>query len=83
MNLIESQVAGIGTDEVLVGMPSGGTLAVPASPDGIRPGDDLTLGVRPDHVRIGAQGPLTGRVELVEELARTTCSMWMSAVAAA
>jgi multiple sugar transport system ATP-binding protein len=56
MNLIECRVAGIGTDEVLVGLPSGGTLAVPASPDGIRPGDDLTLGVRPDHVRIGAQG---------------------------
>ena len=68
MNLIECQVVGAGTDEVLVGLPSGGTLAVPAAPDGVGPGDTLTLGIRPDHVRVGAEGPLKGRVELVEEL---------------
>ncbi|WP_201832308.1 ABC transporter ATP-binding protein [Microvirga zambiensis] len=68
MNFIECRVAGTGPDEVLVDLPSGGTLAVPALPDGIRPGDSVTLGVRPDHVRIGPEGTLTGRVELVEEL---------------
>jgi len=68
MNFIECRVVGTGPNEVLVDLPSGGTLAVPAAPDGIRTGDALTLGIRPDHVRIGAEGPLTGRVELVEEL---------------
>ncbi|MDP8919073.1 MAG: sn-glycerol-3-phosphate ABC transporter ATP-binding protein UgpC [Pseudomonadota bacterium] len=68
MNFIECKVAGVGPDEVLVGLPSGGTLAVPASPKGVQPGEAVTLGIRPDHVRVSPQGPLTGRVELVEEL---------------
>jgi multiple sugar transport system ATP-binding protein len=68
MNFLECKVVGIGQGEVLVDLPSGGTLAVPASPDGIRTGDVLTLGIRPDHVQIAAEGPLEGRVELVEEL---------------
>ncbi|HEV2565656.1 MAG TPA: sn-glycerol-3-phosphate ABC transporter ATP-binding protein UgpC [Microvirga sp.] len=68
MNFIECQVAGVGPNEVLVNLPSGGTLSVPAVPDSVQPGEAVTLGVRPDHVRVSAQGALTGRVELVEEL---------------
>src|SRR3712207_3903586 len=68
MNFIECQVAGVGPDEVLVSLPSGGTLAVPVLPDGVQAGDTVTLGIRPDHVRVSSQGSLTGRVELVEEL---------------
>jgi multiple sugar transport system ATP-binding protein len=68
MNLIECQVAGVGPSEVLVSLPGGGTLAVPVLPDGVRTGEAVTLGIRPDHVRVSPQGSLTGRVELVEEL---------------
>ncbi|MGO4525064.1 ABC transporter ATP-binding protein [Microvirga sp. 2MCAF35] len=68
MNFIECQVAGVGPDEVLVGLPNGGTLSVPAAPESVQPGEAVTLGVRPDHMRVSAQGSLTGRVELVEEL---------------
>ncbi|WP_262297621.1 ABC transporter ATP-binding protein [Microvirga sesbaniae] len=68
MNFIPCPVAGVGPDEVTVSLPSGGTLALPLSPEGVRPGDPVTLGVRPDHVRVSGQGSFTGRVELVEEL---------------
>ncbi|WP_230531109.1 ABC transporter ATP-binding protein [Microvirga roseola] len=68
MNFIECQVAGVGPDEVLVHLPNGSSVAVPVAPDGVQPGETLTLGVRPDHVQVSSRGPLTGRVELVEEL---------------
>jgi multiple sugar transport system ATP-binding protein len=65
---MECQIAGIGPDEVLLSLPSGGTLAVPVAPEGVKPGEPVTLGVRPDHVRVSPRGSLNGRVELVEEL---------------
>jgi multiple sugar transport system ATP-binding protein len=68
MNFIACQIAGVGPGEVLVSLPGGGTLLVPVQPDGIQAGDAVTLGIRPDHVRISPEGALTGRVELVEEL---------------
>ncbi|MGF9763728.1 sn-glycerol-3-phosphate ABC transporter ATP-binding protein UgpC [Microvirga sp. 0TCS3.31] len=68
MNLIPCQVAGVGPNEVLVSLLGGGTLSVPVQPDGVQSGEAVTLGIRPDHVRISPDGALTGRVELVEEL---------------
>jgi multiple sugar transport system ATP-binding protein len=68
MNFIECQVAGVEPKEVLVSLPSGGTLSVPVVPENVQTGEPVTLGVRPDHVRVSAQGAITGRVELVEEL---------------
>ena len=68
MNLIPCQVAGVGPNKVLVSLPGGGTLSVPVQPDGVQAGEAVTLGIRPDHVRISSEGALTGRVELVEEL---------------
>ncbi|QRM27867.1 ABC transporter ATP-binding protein [Microvirga sp. VF16] len=68
MNFIECQVAGVGPNEVVVNLPGGSPLSVPVSPAEVQPGETVTLGVRPDHVRVTDRGPLTGRIELVEEL---------------
>jgi multiple sugar transport system ATP-binding protein len=68
MNFIECQVVGVGLSEVLVSLPGGGSLSIPVQPDGVQAGETVTLGIRPDHVRISPEGALTGRVELVEEL---------------
>ncbi|MBM6580169.1 sn-glycerol-3-phosphate ABC transporter ATP-binding protein UgpC [Microvirga sp. BT689] len=68
MNFIECRVAGVGPDEVLVSLPGGGSVSVPVLPHGVATGESITLGIRPDHVRISPEGALTGRVELVEEL---------------
>jgi multiple sugar transport system ATP-binding protein len=68
MNFIECQVAGLGPNEVLASLPGGGTLSVPVQPEGVQGGEAITLGIRPDHVRISSEGSITGRVDLVEEL---------------
>jgi multiple sugar transport system ATP-binding protein len=34
----------------------------------VQAGESVTLGIRPDHLRITPEGALSGRVELVEEL---------------
>ncbi|MCB5177053.1 ABC transporter ATP-binding protein [Microvirga lenta] len=68
MNFIQCEVAGAGPDGVLVRLPHGGTLAVPVQADGLRPGEPVTLGVRPDHVHVREGGILRGRIELVEQL---------------
>jgi multiple sugar transport system ATP-binding protein len=51
-----------------VQLPDAGTITVPVSPEDVRAGDGVTLGIRPDHVKVSAQGHLAGRIELVEEL---------------
>jgi len=68
MNFIPCTVSQIGADGVQVQLPSAGTFAVPASPEGVRVGDIVTLGIRPDHVKVSPRGVLTGRIDLVEEL---------------
>jgi len=68
MNFIAGTVARVETDAVEVQLPGAGTIAVPASPEGVRVGEAVTLGIRPDHVKVSGQGALRGRIELVEEL---------------
>ncbi|MCG7394485.1 sn-glycerol-3-phosphate ABC transporter ATP-binding protein UgpC [Microvirga sp. ACRRW] len=68
MNFIACKVSHIGSDGVQVQLPNAGTITVPTSADGVRVGEAVTLGIRPDHVKASPQGTLTGRIELVEEL---------------
>jgi multiple sugar transport system ATP-binding protein len=68
MNFITSEVVQTGTDGVQVRLPNGSTISVPVSSDGVRAGETVTLGIRPDHIEVSPQGTLTGRIELVEEL---------------
>jgi multiple sugar transport system ATP-binding protein len=68
MNFIVCEVVQVGTDGVHVRLPNGSTISVPAASDGVKAGEAVTLGIRPDHIEVSAQGTLTGRIELVEEL---------------
>lgn len=68
MNFIPCEVVQTGADGVQVRLPNGGTISAPVTPDGVQTGENVTLGVRPDHIQVRAQGLLTGRIELVEEL---------------
>ncbi|KLK91445.1 ABC transporter ATP-binding protein [Microvirga vignae] len=68
MNFITCVVSHVGSDGVQVQLPNAGMITVPVSSDGVRVGETVTLGIRPDHVKVSAQGTLTGRIELVEEL---------------
>src|SRR3712207_6304012 len=57
MNLWEGEV--VGTDRaVLTLRPAGGpAVEIPAVTDGVRPGETVTLGIRPEHVVLRAAGP--------------------------
>ncbi|HZH10464.1 MAG TPA: sn-glycerol-3-phosphate ABC transporter ATP-binding protein UgpC [Microvirga sp.] len=68
MNFIECVVSHVGAEGVQVQLPNASMLTVPVSSEGLRVGETVTLGIRPDHVKVSPHGTLTGRIELVEEL---------------
>jgi multiple sugar transport system ATP-binding protein len=65
MNLLKGEVVGAGTD-TRVRLAEGITIPVAAAP--LRLNQQVTLGIRPDHVTLADDGLLTGTVALVEEL---------------
>ncbi len=52
MNLVPARVTSVGA-AVGVELPGGGRLDVPAQADGVAVGDEVTLGVRPEHLLVG------------------------------
>ena len=54
MNFLEVTAATVDGVGVTVALPGGAALHVPAEASGIAPGQALTLGVRPEHVGLGA-----------------------------
>jgi multiple sugar transport system ATP-binding protein len=70
MNFLKGEVAEIGSDGVTVKLAGGGTAKARVKPDGAKVGDKVTLGVRPEHLRIteGGDGALSANVQLVEDL---------------
>jgi multiple sugar transport system ATP-binding protein len=69
MNFIAADVAEVSGTGVTLKLP-GGSITVPVVGDGLAAGDVVTLGIRPEHVRITAAGqaPLSAAVQLVENL---------------
>ncbi|WP_159999587.1 ABC transporter ATP-binding protein [Roseomonas sp. 18066] len=54
---------------VTVALPGGGSLVVPVDRASAQPGEALTLGIRPEHLRLEGEGPaIAGPIEVVEEL---------------
>ena len=72
MNFIDCTVQGADAGSVQVLLPGGQQLRVAVAADGLRAGDRVTLGVRPEHLLQGlapADGAtLHGRCSVVEEL---------------
>ncbi|GGF05263.1 sugar ABC transporter ATP-binding protein [Aliidongia dinghuensis] len=72
MNFLKGRVAGADPTGVAIDLPSGARIAVPVEPGRARDGDAVTLGVRPEALRLDAAGPLAGTVRLVERLGGLT-----------
>jgi len=68
MNLIQAEVRAVGPEGVHVQLRDGSTVITPVTSADLQPGECVSLGIRPDHVRLGRDGMLTGRIALVEEL---------------
>jgi len=72
MNFVDCAVDGVDAQGVRVRLPGGQTLNVPVAADGVRSGDRIILGIRPEHLLAGAGSPadamLDARCLLVEQL---------------
>ncbi|HUF57773.1 MAG TPA: sn-glycerol-3-phosphate ABC transporter ATP-binding protein UgpC [Thermohalobaculum sp.] len=67
MNFLSVRAAGARGGALRCRLADGTEVATPARADGVAEGAALTLGIRPEHVRTGGDGPAF-EVDLVEEL---------------
>ena len=72
MNFIEVKVTALSPQGVTVGLPGGGTITIPVQAGGVKVGDKLELGARPEHLSVGQDGALRGEVMVVERLGGQT-----------
>ncbi len=72
MNFLPVVVQGSETHNLTVVLPSGETFAVSVANEAAKTGSHLTLGIRPEHVRLVAEGGISGQVQIVEHLGSET-----------
>jgi multiple sugar transport system ATP-binding protein len=72
MNVLAVEVAAADAGGTALRLPGGGALQVPVLAAGLGPRPEVTLGVRPEHLALADEGPLRGRVALVERLGAET-----------
>jgi multiple sugar transport system ATP-binding protein len=72
MNILEAAAGEGGAEGVEARLPSGGAVTAPVRADGLGPGAPVRLGVRPEHVTLAEDGPLTGEVVVTERLGGAT-----------
>ncbi len=72
MNVLAVVVVQANAGGTTLRLPGGGLLRVPVLAAGLGPRPTVTLGVRPEHLRLAEHGPLQGRVALVERLGAET-----------
>ena len=74
MNFLPGRVEERDAGAAVIGLADGRTLRMPLGSDAPRPGDAVTLGIRPERIRTGASADILieGRTRLVEHLGRET-----------
>ena len=72
MNFIKVKATATSGQGVTVQLPGGATLTVPVASANVSVGDTLTLGARPEHLKVGASGAFGGPVMVVERLGGLT-----------
>ena len=72
MNLTPVTIKGVDASGVTVTMPGGGEVSVPVDGTRAHAGAAAMLGVRPEHFAVASDGPIGGRVAVVEQLGGET-----------
>ena len=72
MNFIKGRVASKSDQGVDVTVPGGARVSVPVSGDAVGIGDNVEIGVRPEHLQLDETGPISGTVIVVERLGSET-----------
>jgi multiple sugar transport system ATP-binding protein len=70
MNFLRGTISDRMAEGVVVQLASGGAVRAQVASDGAMIGDEVTVGIRPEHVQLspGEDGPLVSRVALIEDL---------------
>jgi lactose/L-arabinose transport system ATP-binding protein len=68
MNFLPARVANPEERAVIVGGPDGARVPMPWLRAPLSTGQEVTLGIRPQHLRLAADGPLRIRPDVVEQL---------------
>ncbi|HST95992.1 MAG TPA: sn-glycerol-3-phosphate ABC transporter ATP-binding protein UgpC [Microvirga sp.] len=72
MNFLPATVTAVGETGTTVQLAGGAGLVVPVRPGRQKAGDAVTLGVRPEHMRLSQDGEIAGEVMVVERLGGET-----------
>ncbi len=72
MNLMTASVTSLDRAGVTVDAPGGVRVTVPVDPGRLAVGRAVTLGVRPEHVMVTANGPIAGHALIAERLGGLT-----------
>ncbi|MDD7912094.1 sn-glycerol-3-phosphate ABC transporter ATP-binding protein UgpC [Pseudovibrio exalbescens] len=68
MNFIDSRVVSIQDQGLEVALPGGTSVLASVHTDGVSVGDQVQIGIRPEHITVGSEGVLAGNVEVIESL---------------
>jgi multiple sugar transport system ATP-binding protein len=72
MNMLPAKVSEAADSGMTLALASGQRILVPVEGRTVRIGDEVTLGIRPEGLRLDAGGPIAGTVTLVERLGGLT-----------
>jgi multiple sugar transport system ATP-binding protein len=72
MNFLVATVAAVGPGGARIALTGGDPVTVPVKTDGLVVGQKITLGVRPEHLQVGDDGQLKGKVLVAERLGGST-----------
>ena len=72
MNLLPARIVGADAAGVRVALPGKGEVSVPIEAEGAAPGTAVTLGIRPEALKLDPAGALAGEVGHVERLGGLT-----------
>ncbi len=73
MNLTPAKLKAMAPEGASIVLPGGGEAVIPVeASNAAAPGTAVTLGLRPEHLAIAADGPLAGKVAVVEQLGGET-----------
>ena len=72
MNFLAATVARIGPDGATLNLPGARVIEAAVKPDGLQQGQNVTLGVRPEHLVLADDGQIRGEVLVAERLGSAT-----------
>ncbi len=72
MNFLAATVARIGPNGATVNLPGARAIEAAVKPDGLQQGQNVTLGVRPEHLVLADDGQIRGEVLVAERLGGAT-----------